>query len=125
VDYAYEPETGDRGAKRADYDCCEVLPVSDPNASTMAQRVIQYQAVIQLAQGAPQIYDLPFLHRQMIETIGVKNAAKIVPLRDDMKPMDPVSENMAVMSASPSRRSCIRITSHTLPCTWRRCRTPR
>ena len=100
-DYDYEPEVGDSSAKRSDYDCCDVLPVSDPNASTMAQRVVQYQAVIQLAQGAPQIYDLPFLHRQMIETLGIKNVQKIVPLRDDMKPMDPISENMALLNGKP------------------------
>jgi len=100
-DYDYEPETGDPSAKRADYDCCDVIPVSDPNASTMAQRVVQYQAVLQLAQSAPQIYNLPFLHRQMIETIGVKNASKIVPMKEDMKPVDPVSENMAIMVGKP------------------------
>jgi len=100
-DYDYEPEVGTASAKRSDYDCCDVLPVSDPNASTMAQRVIQYQAVMQLAQGAPQLYDLPFLHRQMIETLGIKNAQKIVPLNDDMKPIDPVSENMAIMNGKP------------------------
>lgn len=100
-EYDYEPEVGDRGAKRSDYDCCDVLPVSDPNASTMAQRVVQYQAVIQLAQGAPQIYDLPFLHRQMIEVLGVKNAQKIVPMKEDMQPVDPVSENMAIMVGKP------------------------
>ena len=100
-DYDYEPEVGERGAKQSDYDCCDVLPVSDPNASTMAQRVVQYQAVMQLAQQAPQIYDLPFLHRQMIEVLGIKNANKIVPLADDMKPMDPVSENMAIMNGKP------------------------
>ena len=103
VDYEYDPESGDRGAKQSDYDCCEVLPVSDPNASTMAQRVIQYQAVMQLAQQSPQLYNLPFLHRQMIETIGVKNASKIVPLDEDMKPTDPVSENMAIMNGKPVR----------------------
>jgi len=100
-DYDYEPEVGTASAKRSDYDCCDVLPVSDPNVSTMAQRVIQYQAVMQLAQGAPQLYDLPFLHRQMIETLGIKNAQKIVPLNDDMKPIDPVSENMAIMNGKP------------------------
>ena len=99
--YDYEPEMGDRGAKRSDYDCVDVLPVSDPNASTMAQRVIQYQAVIQLAQMAPQIYDLPFLHRQMVETLGIKNVQKIIPLKDDAKPMDPVSENMAILTGKP------------------------
>ena len=100
-DYDYEPETGSASAKRSDYDHVDVLPVSDPNASTMAQRVIQYQAVIQMAQGAPQIYDLPYLHRQMIETLGVKNAQKIIPLKEDMKPIDPVSENMALMNGKP------------------------
>ena len=99
--YDYEPETGGAGAKRSDYDCCDVIPVSDPNASTMAQRVVQYQAVMQLAQGAPQLYDLPFLHRQMIEVLGVKNANKIVPLKDDQKPLDPVTENMAIMTGKP------------------------
>ena len=99
--YDYEPETGDAGAKQSDYDSCEILPVSDPNASTMAQRVVQYQAVLQLAQTAPHIYNLPFLHRQMIETLGVKNVAKIVPMSEDMKPTDPVSENMAIMMGKP------------------------
>ena len=100
-DYDYEPETGVASAKKADYDCCDVIPVSDPNASTMSQRVVQYQAVLQLSQTAPQIYDLPFLHRQMIETLGVKNAQKIVPMKDDMLPTDPVSENMAVLMGKP------------------------
>jgi hypothetical protein len=100
-DYDYEPETGQAGAKKGDYDHCDVLPVSDPNAATMSQRVVQYQAVLQLSQTAPQIYDLPFLHRQMIETLGVKNSAKIVPMKDDMRPMDPVSENMAILMGKP------------------------
>jgi hypothetical protein len=100
-EYDYDPEVGTRAAKQSDYDCCDVLPVSDPNASTMAQRVVQYQAVMQLAQQAPQIYDLPYLHRQMIEVLGVKNAQKIVPLKDDMLPMDPVSENMAILVSKP------------------------
>jgi len=100
-DYDYEPETGDRGAKRSDYDMVNVLPVSDPNASTMAQRVVQYQAVMQLAQAAPQIYDLPYLHKQMIEILGVKNADKIIPTKDDMQPVDPISENMALMNNKP------------------------
>ena len=99
--YSYEPDVGNAAAKRSDYDCCDVIPVSDPNASTMAQRVVQYQAVMQLAQGAPQLYDLPYLHRQMIEVLGVKNANKIVPLKDDHKPLDPVSENMAIMTGKP------------------------
>ena len=100
-DYDYEPEVGSRKAKKADYDMVAVVPVSDPNASTMSQRVIQYQAVLQLSQTAPQIYDLPFLHRQMIETLGVKNASKIIPIDDDMKPVDPVSENMNVLMGKP------------------------
>jgi len=100
-DYDYEPEIGDRKAKRSDYDMVDVIPVSDPNASTMSQKVVQYQAVMQLAQGAPQIYDLKLLHRQMIEVLGVKNAAKLVPTDDDMKPTDPVTENMAILNAKP------------------------
>ena len=100
-EYNYEPEVGDRKAKQSDYDQCNVLPVSDPNAATMSQKVVQYQAVMQLAQGAPQIYDLPYLHRQMIEVLGVKNAGKIIPTPDDMKPVDPVSENMAIMVGKP------------------------
>jgi hypothetical protein len=99
--YDYEPEVGNASAKRSDYDCVNVLPVSDPNASTMAQRVVQYQAVIQLAQGVPQIYDLPVLHRQMVEMLGIKNAAKIIPLKEDMKPTDPISENMAILNGKP------------------------
>jgi len=101
ADYDYEPETGDPGAKQSDYDQVDILPVSDPNASTMAQRVVQYQAVMQLAQGAPQIYNLPVLHRQMIEILGIKNVDKIVPQKNDIKPMDPVSENMAVLMSKP------------------------
>jgi len=101
--YDYEPETGNPSAKRADYDNVDVLPVSDPNASTMAQRVVQYQAVLQLAQTAPQIYNLPYLHRQMIETIGIKNAQKLIPMNDDLQPVDPVSENMALMVGKPVR----------------------
>lgn len=100
-DYAYQPEIGKKSAKQADYDMVDVIPVSDPNASTMSQRVVQYQAVMQLAQAAPQIYDLPTLHRQMIEVLGVKNASKIVPTVDDMKPVDPVTENMDIMRGKP------------------------
>lgn len=102
-EYSYEPEEGGRRAKKSDYDSVEVIPVSDPNAATMAQKIVQYQAVIQLAQGAPQIYDLPYLHRQMLEVLGIKNAQKLVPLKDgdDMKPRDPVSENMDVMNGKP------------------------
>lgn len=101
--YSYEPDEGSRKAKRSDYDDVEVIPVSDPNAATMAQKIVQYQAVIQLAQGAPQIYDMPYLHRQMLEVLGIKNAQKLVPLKDDedMKPRDPVSENMDVINGKP------------------------
>jgi len=100
-EYTYEPEVGSKKAKQSDYDLVSVIPVSDPNASTMSQRVVQFQAVLQLSAGAPQIYDLPYLHRQMIETLGVKNAEKIVPIEDDMKPVDPVTENMNIMRGKP------------------------
>lgn len=100
-DYSYEPEVGDRKAKKADYDDVDVIPVSDPNAATMSQKVVQYQAVMQLAQSAPQLYNLPMLHRQMIEVLGVKNAEKLVPLPDDQKPRDPVTENMDAITGKP------------------------
>jgi len=102
-EYEYDPNGADRKAKQSDYDMVEVIPVSDPNSSTMAQRVMQYQAAIQLAQGAPQIYDLPQLHRQMLEVLGIKNAEKLVPIEDDMKPRDPVSENMAFLTGKPTK----------------------
>jgi len=101
--YDYEPQSGDASAKREDYDMVEVIPVSDPNSSTMAQRIMQYQAVIQLAQQAPQIYNLPNLHRQMIEVLGVKNAEKLVPIEDDQTPRDPISENMAFLNGEPTK----------------------
>ena len=100
-EYDYMPLGGNPMVKREDYDCCEVIPVSDPNSATMAQRIMQYQAVIQLSQSAPQIYDLPQLHRQMIEVLGVRNADKLVPIEDDMKPRDPISENMAFLNGKP------------------------
>jgi hypothetical protein len=100
-EYSYEPESGDRKAKQSDYDQVNVIPVSDPNASTMAQKVVQYQAAMQMAQGAPQLYDLAYLHRQMLEVLGIKNFEKIIPLENDMKPVDPVSENMAIMNGKP------------------------
>ena len=100
-EYSYTPEGGDRAVKQADYDTVEVIPVSDPNAATMAQRIMQYQAAIQLAQGAPQIYDLPQLHRQMLEVLGIKNADKLVALPGDEKPQDPVTENMNVLRGKP------------------------
>jgi len=100
--YSYDPQdTSDRKIKQSDYDMVEVIPVSDPNSSTMAQRVVQYQAVLQMAQQAPQIYNLPQLHRQMIEVLGVKNADKLVPIEEDQKPTDPVSENMNVLIGKP------------------------
>ena len=101
TDYAYTPEGGDRAVKQADYDIVEVIPVSDPNAATMAQRIMQYQAALQLAQGAPQIYDLPQLHRQMLEVLGIKNAEKLVAVPEDQKPQDPVTENMNVLRGKP------------------------
>jgi hypothetical protein len=100
-DYDYEPEDGSRAARKSDYDSTDVIPVSDPNASTMAQKIVQYQAVLQLAQGAPQLYDMPLLHRQMIEVLGVKNANKLVKTEDDQVPTDPVQENQNVMTGQP------------------------
>lgn len=102
-EYAYIPEGGNRKAKQEDYEHVDIIPVSDPNAATMAQRIMQYQAVIQLAAQAPQIYDLPQLHRQMIEVLGVKNADKLVPLPEDQHPKDPVSENMAFLRMEPTK----------------------
>ncbi len=102
-EYEYTPNGGDRKAKQEDYDMVDVIPVSDPNSATMAQRIMQYQAIIQLSAQAPQIYDLPQLHRQMIEVLGVKNADKLVPVEDDMKPRDPVSENMAFLNGKPTK----------------------
>jgi len=99
--YSYEPEDGTRRAKQSDYDQCDVIPVSDPNAATMSQKVVQYQAVMQLAQSAPQLYDLPYLHRQMLEVLGIRNAQKLVPNKEDMKPRDPVTENMDVLNGKP------------------------
>ena len=101
--YEYTPVAGTPQAKRADYDMVDVIPVSDPNSATMAQRIMQYQAVIQLAQGAPQIYNLPVLHRQMVEVLGIKNADKLVPIDDDMTPRDPISENMAFLTGKPTK----------------------
>jgi hypothetical protein len=100
-EYSYEPEVGKRSAKKADYDNVDVIPVSDPNAATMSQKIVQYQAVLQLSQTAPQIYDMPYLHRQMIETLGIKNVQKIIPTVDDMSPKDPVTENMDIMNGKP------------------------
>ena len=99
--YDYVPDNGAPIARKTDYDTVEVIPVSDPNASTMAQKVVQYQAVLQMAQMAPQIYNLPQLHRQMIEVMGIKNADKLVPIPEDSKPVDPVSENMNALINKP------------------------
>jgi len=103
VEYAYAPLRGEVTAKRDDYMMVDVIPVSDPNSSTMAQRVVQYQAVLQMSEKAPQIYNLPQLHRQMIEVLGVRNADKLVPTKDDAKPTDPVSENMDSLMGKPMR----------------------
>tara|TARA_R110002020_G_scaffold201404_4_gene404028 strand:- start:10 stop:2403 length:2394 start_codon:yes stop_codon:yes gene_type:complete len=103
AEYAYQPTRGEVSARQADYMMIDVIPVSDPNSSTMAQRVVQHQAVLQMAQSAPQIYDLPELHRQMIEVLGMKNAEKIVPTKGDLKPVDPISENMAALQNKPMK----------------------
>ena len=100
-DYDYEPDVGTRFAKKSDYDNVDVIPVSDPNAATMSQKVVQYQAVLQLAQQAPQIYDMPQLHRQMLDVLGIKNAKKLVKLEDDKQPEDPVTENMNIINMKP------------------------
>jgi hypothetical protein len=102
-DYEPEPETDRPRARRQDFAMVDVIPVSDPNASTLAQRVVQYQSAIQLSQMAPQVYDLPHLHRGMLEVLGIKNAEKLVPLPEDMKPIDPVSENMNVLKGKPAK----------------------
>ena len=99
--YDYEPVDGRPRAKKTDYSLVAVIPVSDPNAATMAQKIVQYQAVLQLAQNAPQIYNLPQLHRQMLGVLGIQNAQKLVPLEDDQKPKDPISENMDVLRQKP------------------------
>ena len=100
-EYGYDPDQGDRKAKKEDYDQVYVLPVSDPNAATMAQKVVQYQAALQLAQTAPQLYDLPLLHRQMLEVLGIKNFQKLVPMASDLLPTDPISENQNILKGKP------------------------
>jgi hypothetical protein len=102
-EYDYDPEEGNRRAKKSDYDMVEVIPVSDPNAATMSQKVVQYQAVLQLAQQAPQLYDLAYLHRQMLEVLGIQNAQKLVPMEDDELPKDPISENIAAVKGKPMK----------------------
>jgi len=100
-EYSYDPEIGDRRAKQADYDNVDVIPVSDPNAATMSQKVVQYQAVMQMAQANPQIYDQVELNKQMLEVLGVKNISKLIPSSDDQTPKDPVSENMNIINGKP------------------------
>jgi hypothetical protein len=100
-EYPYEPIEGHRRAKKSDYDNVDVIPVSDPNASTMAQKIVQYQAVLQLAQTSPQLYNLPLLHRQMLEVLNIKDAEKLVPMPEDQKPEDPVTENQSVLMGKP------------------------
>ena len=118
-EYAYEPIRGEVSARRSDYMSVDVIPVSDPSSSTMARRVVQYQAVLQMAQSAPQIYDLPQLHEQMIEVLGVKNAEKLVPTEDDIRPTDPVSENMNALNGKPMKAFIYQD-----PVTWRRTSVP-
>jgi hypothetical protein len=101
ADYSYEPVIGSRKARRKDYEMVNIIPVSDPNAATMSQKVVQYQAVLQLSQTAPQLYNLPYLHRQMLEVLGIRNAEKLVPLPEDEKPLDPVTENMNALKNKP------------------------
>ena len=100
-EYDYEPEEGSRRAKRSDYESVDVIPVSDPNAATMAQKIVQYQAVLQLAQSAPQMYNMPLLHRQMLDVLGIKEAHKLIPMQEDQKPADPVTENQNVLKGKP------------------------
>ena len=100
-EYSYDPDTGGRFAKKSDYDNVDVIPVSDPNAATMSQKVVQYQAVLQLAQSAPQLYNMALLHRQMLDVLGIKNAKKLVPVEDDQKPADPITENMNLLNMKP------------------------
>jgi hypothetical protein len=101
TEYSYEPEVGSRRAKQSDYDNVDVIPVSDPNAATMSQKVVQYQAVMQMAAASPQIYDQVELNKQMLEVLGVKNIGKLIPSADDQKPKDPVSENMNIINGKP------------------------
>jgi hypothetical protein len=100
-DYEYDPEHGNRHAKKSDYDCVDIIPVSDPNASTMAQKIVQYQAVMQLAQANPQFFNMQLMNRQMVEIMGIKDADKLVPMADDIKPTDPVSENQNILMNKP------------------------
>ena len=100
-EYDYQPTEGSPRAKKSDYDDVDVIPVSDPNSATMAQKVVQYQAVMQMAAANPQIYDMVELNRQMLEVLGIKNIGKLVPSADDVKPTDPVQENMNILNMKP------------------------
>jgi len=100
-DYSYQPVIGSRMAKRSDYDSTDVIPVSDPNASTMAQKIVQYQAAMQLAQQSPNLFNMPLMYRQMLDVLGIKNASKLVPMAEDMKPKDPVTENQDILMVKP------------------------
>jgi hypothetical protein len=100
-EYTYEPDIGSRFAKRSDYDDVDVIPVSDPNAATMAQKIVQMQAVFQMAQSNPQIFNMPLLNRQMLDVMGIKDADKLVPMDEDMKPVDPVTENQNLLMMKP------------------------
>ena len=100
-DYSYEPSTGNKKARKADYSMVNIIPVSDPNAATMSQKVVQYQAVLQLSQTAPQLYNLPYLHRQMLDALGIKNSDKLVSIPEDMTPLDAVSENVNALKGKP------------------------
>jgi hypothetical protein len=102
-EYSFDPDKGNRSARHEDYENVDIIPVSDPNAATMSQRVVQYQAVVQMAQMAPDIYDLPQLHRRMLEVLGIKNPDKLIPLPDDQKPKDPVAENMSMLRMEPMK----------------------
>jgi len=102
-EYPYDPVEGDRYAKKSDYDNVDVIPVSDPNASTMAQKIVQYQAVMQLAQQSPGMFNMPLLYRQMMDVLGIKEAAKLVPLPEDQKPKDPVTENQDALMLKPMK----------------------
>ena len=100
-EYDYMPVEGTPRAKKSDYDDVDVIPVSDPNSATMAQKVVQYQAVMQMAAANPQIYDMVELNRQMLDVLGIKNVGKLVPSAEDVKPTDPVRENMNILNGKP------------------------
>tara|TARA_R110000803_G_scaffold6412_4_gene20810 strand:+ start:86 stop:2569 length:2484 start_codon:yes stop_codon:yes gene_type:complete len=99
-EYPYDVKNGELVSEDFD-NRVDIIPVSDPNAGTMAQRIMQYQAALQLAVQAPQMYDLPLLHRQMLEVLGIRDADKIVPLEDEIPVTDPVTENMNIINGEP------------------------